>query len=160
MNLDQFATGLSGTRSPYGAVANVFDPKRVSGGDSSGSGVVVSQGIVPFALWTNTAGSGRVPAGFTSVIGLKPTRGALSTKGVLPACRSLDCVSIFSLTLEDAALVLKLAEGPDSQDAYSRTRPNHPTGRGQCWLSVRIQNGSVVLSRPQPMSQLWKMRSD
>lgn len=121
-NLDQFATGLSGTRSPYGPVVNAFDSKRVSGGSSSGSAVVVSQGLVPFALGTDTAGSGRVPAGFGNVIGLKPTRGALSTRGLLPACRSLDCVSVFSLTLEDAALVLQLAERFDVQDAYSRAR--------------------------------------
>ncbi|PYI02086.1 urea amidolyase [Aspergillus sclerotiicarbonarius CBS 121057] len=122
-NLDQFATGLVGTRSPYGAVRNPFDGDRVSGGSSSGSGVVVSQGLVPFALGTDTAGSGRVPAGFNNVVGLKPTRGALSTSGVLPACRSLDCVSIFALTLDDAEMVLGLAEGPDGQDAYSRARP-------------------------------------
>ncbi|PYH97865.1 urea carboxylase [Aspergillus ellipticus CBS 707.79] len=122
-NLDQFATGLVGTRSPYGAVANALDPNRASGGSSSGSGVVVSQGLVPFSLGTDTAGSGRVPAGFNNVVGLKPTRGALSTHGVLPACRSLDCVSIFALTIDDAELVLRVAEGYDQEDAYSRPRP-------------------------------------
>ncbi|KAL2857983.1 urea carboxylase [Aspergillus pseudoustus] len=121
-NLDQFATGLVGTRSPYGAVGNAFDPQRVSGGSSSGSGVVVSQGLVPFSLGTDTAGSGRVPAGLNNVVGLKPTRGALSTKGVIPACRTLDCVSIFALTVGDAELVLSVAEGYDSEDAYSRAR--------------------------------------
>ncbi|KAL2835264.1 urea carboxylase [Aspergillus cavernicola] len=121
-NLDQFATGLVGTRSPYGAVGNAFDPERVSGGSSSGSGVAVSQGVVPFSLGTDTAGSGRVPAGLNNVVGLKPTRGALSTTGVVPACRTLDCVSIFALTVEDAELVLSVAEGFDSDDAYSRTR--------------------------------------
>ncbi|KAL3464937.1 urea carboxylase [Aspergillus heterothallicus] len=121
-NLDQFATGLVGTRSPYGAVGNAFDPQRVSGGSSSGSGVVVSQGLVPFSLGTDTAGSGRVPAGLNNVVGLKPTRGALSTKGVVPACRTLDCVSIFALTVEDAELVLSVAEGYDPEDAYSRAR--------------------------------------
>lgn len=101
-NLDQFATGLVGTRSPYGAVPNTFDRQRVSGGSSSGSAVVVAQGVVPFSLGTDTAGSGRVPAGLNNIVGLKPTRGAISTAGVLPACRSLDCVSVFALTVEDA----------------------------------------------------------
>ncbi|KAL5339435.1 urea carboxylase [Aspergillus crustosus] len=126
-NLDQFATGLVGTRSPYGAVGNAFDPKRVSGGSSSGSGVVVGKGLVPFSLGTDTAGSGRVPAGLNNVIGLKPTRGALSTTGVVPACRTLDCVSIFAQTIEDAELVLRVAEGHDSADAYSRTRGDEVT---------------------------------
>ncbi|THC99590.1 hypothetical protein EYZ11_000959 [Aspergillus tanneri] len=121
-NLDQFATGLVGTRSPYGAVSNAFDPLRVSGGSSSGSAVVVSKGIVPFALGTDTAGSGRVPAGLNNVIGLKPTRGMLSTHGVVPACRSLDCVSIFALTVDDTELLLDLSAGYDSADSYSRTR--------------------------------------
>ncbi|KAF9776480.1 hypothetical protein IL306_005336 [Fusarium sp. DS 682] len=121
-NLDQFATGLVGTRSPYGAVPNSFDPTRVSGGSSSGSAVVVARGVVPFSLGTDTAGSGRVPAGFNNIVGLKPTRGALSTHGVLPACKTLDCVSIFSLTVADAETVLSVAEGYDIQDAYSRAR--------------------------------------
>ncbi|KAF5646658.1 DUR1 2-urea amidolyase [Fusarium tjaetaba] len=123
-NLDQFATGLVGTRSPYGAVPNSFDPSRVSGGSSSGSAVVVSRGIVPFSLGTDTAGSGRVPAGFNNIVGLKPTRGALSTHGVLPACKSLDCVSIFTLTVGDAETILSVAEGYDVQDPYSRSRPD------------------------------------
>ncbi|UNI17622.1 hypothetical protein JDV02_003952 [Purpureocillium takamizusanense] len=123
-NLDQFATGLVGTRSPYGAVPNSFDAARVSGGSSSGSGVVVARGAVPFSLGTDTAGSGRVPAGFNNIVGLKPTRGALSARGVLPACRTLDCVSIFALTAGDAEAVLSIAEGYDSKDAYSRARPS------------------------------------
>ncbi|TPX18510.1 uncharacterized protein E0L32_011623 [Thyridium curvatum] len=123
-NLDQFATGLVGTRSPYGAVPNSFDPSRVSGGSSSGSAVVVARGVVAFSLGTDTAGSGRVPAGLNNIVGLKPTRGALSARRVLPACRTLDCVSIFSLTAEDASLVLSVVEGFDSQDAYSRSRPD------------------------------------
>ncbi|KAJ4269522.1 hypothetical protein NW762_001183 [Fusarium torreyae] len=123
-NLDQFATGLVGTRSPYGAVPNSFDPTRVSGGSSSGSAVVVARGIVPFSLGTDTAGSGRVPAGLNNIVGLKPTRGALSTRGVLPACKTLDCVSIFSLTVADAETVLSVAEGYDAKDPYSRTRPD------------------------------------
>ncbi|VUC29470.1 unnamed protein product [Clonostachys rosea] len=123
-NLDQFATGLVGTRSPYGAVPNSFDATRVSGGSSSGSAVVVARGVVPFSLGTDTAGSGRVPAGFNNIVGLKPTRGALSTTGVVPACRTLDCVSIFALTVEDAQLVLSVVEGYDPEDSYSRKRPD------------------------------------
>ncbi|KAH7324688.1 urea carboxylase [Stachybotrys elegans] len=122
-NLDQFATGLVGTRSPHGAVPNSFDPQRVSGGSSSGSAVVVARGTVPFSLGTDTAGSGRVPAGLNNIVGLKPTRGAISTAGVLPACRTLDCVSIFALTISDAHQVLSIAEGYDSADPYSRPRP-------------------------------------
>ncbi|KAI6372278.1 hypothetical protein MCOR25_003795 [Pyricularia grisea] len=125
-NLDQFATGLVGTRSPYGAVPNTFDPERVSGGSSSGSAVVVARGTVPFSLGTDTAGSGRVPAGLNNIIGLKPTRGAISTAGVLPACRTLDCVSIFALTVDDAREVLAVAEGHDPSDSYSRSRPSLP----------------------------------
>lgn len=123
-NLDQFATGLVGTRSPYGAVPNAFDCRRVSGGSSSGSAVVVARGIVPFSLGTDTAGSGRVPAGLNNIVGLKPTRGAISTTGVLPACRSLDCVSIFALTVDDAQQVFDVAEGHDLSDPFSRTRPS------------------------------------
>ncbi|KAJ4190908.1 hypothetical protein NW755_005123 [Fusarium falciforme] len=123
-NLDQFATGLVGTRSPYGAVPNSFDPGRVSGGSSSGSAVVVARGVVPFSLGTDTAGSGRVPAGLNNIIGLKPTRGALSVRGVVPACKTLDCVSIFTLNVSDAETVLSAAEGYDVDDSYSRSRPD------------------------------------
>ena len=122
-NLDQFATGLVGTRSPYGAVPNAFKSEYVSGGSSSGSAVAVARGQVPFSLGTDTAGSGRVPAGFNNIVGLKPTKGRFSTKGVVPACRSLDCVSIFSLTIDDAELVASLMEGFDIADGYSRKTP-------------------------------------
>jgi allophanate hydrolase len=108
-NLDQFATGLVGTRSPYGAVPNALDPALISGGSSSGSAVAVATGLVHFALGTDTAGSGRVPAGLNNIVGWKPTRGLLSTEGVLPACRSLDCVSVFALTVADAARVFAAA---------------------------------------------------
>ncbi len=120
-NLDQFATGLNGTRSPYGAVPNSFNPAYVSGGSSSGSASVVARGLVSFSLGTDTAGSGRVPAGFNNIVGLKPTKGALSTRGVVPACRSLDCVSIFALTADDAQRVFDAAIGFDAGDIYSRT---------------------------------------
>lgn len=125
-NLDQFATGLVGTRSPYGAVPNSFDPAYVSGGSSSGSAVAVARGLVPFSLGTDTAGSGRVPAGFNSIVGLKPTKGRFSIKGVVPACKSLDCVSIFALTVDDAETVATVMEGFDPADGYSRSQP-HPT---------------------------------
>jgi allophanate hydrolase len=122
-NLDQFATGLVGTRSPYGRPASVFAADRISGGSSSGSAVMVARGDVPFALGTDTAGSGRVPAGFNHVVGFKPTPGRVSTRGVLPACRSLDCVSVFAQTVDDAAAVLALVEGVDLGDPYNRFEP-------------------------------------
>ncbi len=121
-NLDQFATGLVGTRSPYGRPASVFDSQRISGGSSSGSAVAVASGQVAFALGTDTAGSGRVPAGFNGLVGLKPTPGRIGTGGVLPACRSLDCVSLLAHDVDDAALLLALVEGPDANDPYSDFR--------------------------------------
>ena len=123
-NLDQFATGLVGTRSPYGAVKNTFNPAYVSGGSSSGSASVVARGLVPIALGTDTAGSGRVPAAFNNIVGLKPTKGRFSNTGLIPACKSLDCISIFALTVEDAETVANIAEGYDPTDAYSRNNPN------------------------------------
>lgn len=132
-NLDQFATGLVGTRSPYGIVRNSFNPEYISGGSSSGSASVVARGLVPFALGTDTAGSGRVPAGFNNIVGLKPTVGLFSTRGVVPACRTLDCVSIFALTVADADFLREIAEGYDAADPFSRARhdarallPAHP----------------------------------
>ena len=101
-NLDQFATGLVGTRSPYGAVRNAVDPERISGGSSSGSAVAVALGLVDLALGTDTAGSGRVPAAFNGIVGLKPSKGLVSTEGVVPACASLDCVTVFARTLPEA----------------------------------------------------------
>lgn len=115
-NLDQFATGLVGTRSPYGAVPNTFSAAHVSGGSSSGSASVVARGLVAFALGTDTAGSGRVPAGFNNLIGLKPTPGAVSTAGVVPACRTLDCVSLLATTAADAATVYAVMAGPGGPD--------------------------------------------
>jgi allophanate hydrolase len=119
-NLDQFATGLTGTRSPYGIPVNPFDARYIPGGSSSGSAVAVSSGLVSFALGTDTAGSGRVPAAFNNIVGLKPTRGALSTRGVVPACRTLDCVSVFALTCDDAAAVAQVLAGFDPEDPFSR----------------------------------------
>ncbi|HXW71951.1 MAG TPA: allophanate hydrolase [Methylocella sp.] len=122
-NLDQFATGLVGTRSPFGTPRNPFDPAMAPGGSSSGSAVAVAIGLVSFSLGTDTAGSGRVPASFNNLVGLKPTRGLISTRGVVPACRSLDCVSIFALTVDDAVAVLDAASGVDQDDPFSRAPP-------------------------------------
>jgi len=119
-NMDQFATGLVGTRSPYGACSSVFNAQYISGGSSSGSAVAVAQGLVSFSLGSDTAGSGRVPAAFNQLVGLKPTRGWLSTQGLLPACRTLDCVSIFAETCADAARVFAVTRGLDEGDCYSR----------------------------------------
>jgi len=119
-NLDQFATGLVGTRSPYGVVPSSLDPSRIGGGSSSGSAAVVAKGQVPFALGTDTAGSGRVPAAFHNVVGYKPTRGAFSTRGLVPACRTLDCPSVFALTVDDAAFVADLLTHYDAEDPYAR----------------------------------------
>lgn len=122
-NLDQYATGLSGTRTPWGAVGNTFHPAYVSGGSSSGSASVLARGLVAFALGTDTAGSGRVPAGFNNIVGLKPTKGWLSASGVVPACRLNDTLSIFALTVEDAFTVACAAGGYDDNDPYARLNP-------------------------------------
>jgi allophanate hydrolase len=122
-NLDQFATGLVGVRSPYGIPRNVFDPKLIPGGSSSGSGVAVAAGLVPFSLGSDTAGSGRVPAGLGNIVGLKPSLGMVSTAGVVPACRTLDCVSVFALTVDDAWAAFAAMAGPDIADPYTRNRP-------------------------------------
>jgi allophanate hydrolase len=121
-NLDQFATGLVGTRTPYGICSSVFDSRYVSGGSSAGSAVAVAKGQVAFSLGTDTAGSGRVPAMFNALVGVKPTRGLLSTRGVVPACRSLDCVSLFTRNITDAELLLLVSAGFDADDSYSRER--------------------------------------
>ncbi|HMK80696.1 MAG TPA: allophanate hydrolase [Xanthobacteraceae bacterium] len=122
-NLDQFATGLVGVRSPYGVPRNTFDARIIPGGSSSGSGVAVAAGLVPFALGTDTAGSGRVPAGLNNIVGLKPSLGAVSTAGLVPACRTLDCASVFALTVDDAWAAFASMAGPDVADPYTRHRP-------------------------------------
>ncbi len=141
-NLDQFATGLVGVRSPYGVPRNPFDPAYIPGGSSSGSAVAVAAGQVAFALGTDTAGSGRVPASFNNVVGLKPTRGLIPASGVVPACRSLDCVSIFALTVADAAAVLDVARGVDAADG--RSRPAPPGFRAMGGLPERFTFGVVA----------------
>lgn len=123
-NMDQFATGLVGTRSPYGVVPSAFHSEYIAGGSSSGSASVVTRGIVPFTLGTDTAGSGRVPAAFGNIVGLKPTRGLFSARGVVPACKTLDCVSVFAHTVADAALVAGVLRDFDAADPYSRAFPS------------------------------------
>ncbi|MEQ1368393.1 allophanate hydrolase [Acinetobacter schindleri] len=124
-NLDQFATGLVGVRSPYGTVKNSFNPEYISGGSSSGSSVVVANGLVPFSLGTDTAGSGRVPAGHNNIVGLKPTKSWFSTTGLIPACRTIDVISIFALTVDDAWQVAQVMQGYDASDDYSRMHPQN-----------------------------------
>lgn len=122
-NLDQFATGLVGTRSPYGIPRNPLNRRLIPGGSSSGSAVAVAAGLVPLALATDTAGSGRIPALLNNIVGLKPSRGMVSTFGVVPACRTLDCVSVFAPTVDDAWIALAAMAGPDPRDPYSRPLP-------------------------------------
>ena len=122
-NLDQFAAGLVGTRTPYGVPRNLFDPLRVPGGSSSGSGCAVAAGIVRFAIGTDTAGSGRVPAAFGNIVGLKPTLGSVPTRGVVPACRSVDTVSVFGRSVDECLAVLRLMAGDDPDDPYARSAP-------------------------------------
>lgn len=122
-NLDQFATGLVGVRTPYPVPRNAIDPRIVPGGSSSGSAVAVAHGVASFALGTDTAGSGRVPAALNNIVGLKPSLGALSTRGVVPACRTLDCVSVFALTVDDAWAAFAAAQAFDPADPWSRDRP-------------------------------------
>lgn len=122
-NMDQFATGLTGTRSPYGVCRNVYGGDLTPGGSSSGSAVAVAAGLVSFALGTDTAGSGRVPAALNGIVGCKPTRGLISTSGVVPACRSLDCVSVFTAEVTDAGVVLDVLAGAEPADPWSRKAP-------------------------------------
>lgn len=144
-NLDQFATGLVGTRSPYGAVRHAGDPTRISGGSSSGSAVVVAQGVVDFALGTDTAGSGRVPAAFHGLYGVKPTKGWVPATGVVPACRSQDVVTVMARLLDLAVLVTELMAGPDGGDPLSRTKHARATGR-------KDREGALRLGIPRPGS--------
>ena len=122
-NLDQFATGLVGVRTPFGIGRNLFDDALIPGGSSAGSALAVGAGFAPLALGTDTAGSGRVPAALGNIVGLKPTRGMVSCSGVVPACRTLDCVSVFSLTVDDAIAAFNVIAGADAADPYSRPRP-------------------------------------
>jgi allophanate hydrolase len=143
-NLDQFATGLVGTRSPYGIPRNLFDPLRVPGGSSSGSACAVAAGIVPFALGTDTAGSGRVPAAFGNIVGLKPTVGSVPTRGVVPACRSVDTVSVFARSVDETLAVQRVIAGFDPDDVYSRLPPFDHLRRGAPPPHARIAMADVV----------------
>jgi allophanate hydrolase len=127
-NLDQFATGLNGTRSPYGSPRNAYNLAYVSGGSSAGSSVAVAAGLVPFALGTDTAGSGRVPAAFQHLIGFKPSRGRWSNRGLVPACRTLDCVTVFTNDTADASLIDRVLAGFDAADPYSKALADRPRG--------------------------------
>ena len=137
-NMDQFATGLVGTRSPYGTPRNPFDPSRVPGGSSSGSVVAVAAGIARFALGTDTAGSGRVPAAFCNVVGLKPTLGSISARGLVPACRSVDAVSVFARSVDEALSVLRVIAAYDEADPYSRHAPFPHLRRGEAPTAARV----------------------
>ncbi|HLL26544.1 MAG TPA: allophanate hydrolase [Xanthobacteraceae bacterium] len=137
-NLDQFATGLVGVRSPYGIPRNTFKRALIPGGSSSGSAVAVAAGLVPLALGTDTAGSGRVPAGMNNIVGLKPSLGLVSTSGVVPACRSLDCVSVFALTVDDALAALRAIAGEDASDPFSKTFELAPSANMPARLSIGV----------------------
>jgi allophanate hydrolase len=147
-NMDQFATGLTGTRTPHGACASAADPRYVAGGSSSGSAVVVADGTVPFALATDTAGSGRVPAAFNGIVGFKPSLGRVSTRGVLPACRTLDCVSLLTGDVAGAARVLDVVTGPDAGDPYSRAPPPEGSKR----LPWGAAGARIAVSRADQLS--------
>lgn len=143
-NLDQFATGLVGVRTPYGAPLNSIDPKIVPGGSSGGSGVAVGHGIVSFSLGTDTAGSGRVPAGLNNIVGLKPTLGAFSATGVVPACKSIETVSIFALTVGDAYTAFQVANSFDAKDSYARKVKNAPMHKPENGLKIGIPSKDSI----------------
>ena len=161
-NMDQFATGLVGTRTPYGICHCVDSADHVSGGSSSGSAVAVASGVVPFALATDTAGSGRVPAAFNGIVGVKPTRGLVSTRGVFPACPSLDCVSILSPTVTLGRTVLDVIAGYDPRDPWSRNPPTPlPPGIARTMQVVGVPAGSLDLDdlhRQAWLAALERMR--
>lgn len=133
-NLDQFATGLVGTRSPYGDTHNALRPELISGGSSSGSAVAVALGQAAFSLGTDTAGSGRIPAALHGLVGYKPAVGAWPSTGLVPACRSIDCITVFAYELEDAVSVDRIVRGPHAEDAFSRSRPVGPSRAPAKWL--------------------------
>ena len=149
-NLDQFATGLVGLRSPFPAPKNAINPKLVPGGSSSGSSVTVSHGHVSFSLGTDTAGSGRIPAALNNIIGLKPTLGSISSRGVIPACRSLDTVSIFALTVADAAQVYRCSKGEDPDDAFSKPYTGPDQQAIPARLNIAIPDfNSLIIDEPE-----------
>ena len=157
-NLDQFATGLVGVRSPYGIPVNPVRADLIPGGSSSGSAVAVSAGLVPLALGTDTAGSGRVPAMLNNIVGLKPSLGLISNAGLVPACRTLDCISVFSLTVDDAMTALAAMAGPDGADPFSRDRPLGADVRVSRKTPARraAQRPIDLLRRPRRGESLWR----
>ena len=154
-NLDQFATGLVGVRTPYGIGRNLFNPKLIPGGSSTGSALAVGAGLVPLALGTDTAGSGRVPAAFNNIVGLKPSRGLVSTAGVVPACRTLDCVSVFALTVDDAVAGARRNRWPRHGRSIftvisARVRPDRYQMRCGSAFRLRVSGfSSAISNRPQ-----------
>ena len=149
-NLDQFATGLVGTRSPYGAVRNAVDPSRISGGSSSGSAVAVALELVDLALGTDTAGSGRVPAALNGIVGIKPTYGVVSTAGVVPACRSFDCVSVFALDVSTARRAVAVMADTDPSDPRRRRRPSDaPLGLPSSPIVAVVDDSELVDLSPE-----------
>lgn len=155
-NLDQFATGLVGTRSPFGACHSVASDRHVSGGSSSGSAVAVALGVVPLALGTDTAGSGRVPAAFNGLIGLKPSRGLVSNRGLFPACPSLDCISTFTQTVSLARTAFETLAGYDPADPYSRPMPPQlPPGVAQRMRIVGVPSSDTDLDLDEPHRAAW-----
>ena len=156
-NLDQFATGLVGTRSPHGAVRNAWDPARISGGSSSGSAVAVALGLVDLALGTDTAGSGRVPAALNGVVGVKPTRGVIPATGVVPACRSLDCVTVFARSLDLARKAVATMAGPDGRDPLAALLGDGPRGAWRLPAGDGVAEGRaprVAVPRPDQLGGL------
>ena len=147
--LDQFATGLVGTRSPHGVPVNPVVPGKIPGGSSSGSACAVSAGLVPVALGTDTAGSGRVPAAFQGLVGLKPTKGWWSTRGVVPAVRSLDCISVFARTVAEAWAVAEIAGGFDPADPFSRVKPEVTLPVGSLRIGVLAEDELTAVALPQ-----------
>jgi allophanate hydrolase len=155
-NLDQFAAGLVGTRSPYGTPRNVFDPRRVPGGSSSGSACAVAAGIVAFALGTDTAGSGRVPAAYGNIVGLKPTIGSVSAAGLVPACRSLDTISVFAPSVDAALAVQRVIAGYDAADPYARRAPFAHLRRGAVPAHPRVATADVAALCDAPTAAAWR----
>jgi allophanate hydrolase len=153
-NMDQFATGLVGTRSPYGACHSIYSPQHVSGGSSSGSAVAVAAGIVPLALGTDTAGSGRVPAGFNGLVGMKPSRGLVPNTGLLPASPSLDCITTFTRTVRDARVAFEALVGVDARDPFARPLPAlAPPGIAQTMRVIGVPSGALDLDEPH--AEAW-----
>jgi allophanate hydrolase len=156
-NLDQFATGLVGVRTPYPVPRNAFDPAIVPGGSSSGSAVAVACGLVSFALGTDTAGSGRVPAALNNIVGLKPSVGAVPATGVVPACKSIDCVSVFALTVDDAHAVFSVMAGPDAGDPWSRPCAVGPIGAVPPALRIGVPaRTSLVFDADMHAAAAWE----